>query len=470
MRGRLPEAKQAPSDQRAAPTAGYPRLIETQLPFTDACPGSLHNSRHSYEPSDEEIALQGIAHEMQEQLRRVLSDPATRVTPHLINQREHMALMGIARIVQQDMLFLQAGLSRAARPPDERDGEYTPAPDWDDEYLTALIDGWNEPVLLESDYYLLRSMCLYELAVSVQVKVLRLEKVQKFLNMALTLALKGYRILQEVLVQGDIVDKYWRYPLIISYVQRQQVRGKIALGVIAEIKEHEALTGLPAPECLHEKTSQHVFQAMYAFRQGMKSYPNISTNANEALKDQEWNYMATLSESYTLLLRDFHSRQNWTQHTVELLTGALRENKNKSNELLERISKAYLRYALWIHEQPDYPMCIVPKPCPMFLEMRKASIFALVYAKKVLDTGSDEDLRPKHYRQMIDCLYMMSLVCVSSHLIHSFSREASYWIDQLKSKFPQYRIEPYYLHAAKLMNSKDNAIQSISDLRRSKNV
>ncbi|KAG0255896.1 hypothetical protein BG011_004869 [Mortierella polycephala] len=389
MRGRLPETKPAPSAQLVAPAVGYPRLGETQPSFTDACPGPLYNSRHSHEPSDEEIALQDITHDAQEQLRKVLSGPAARVTPHPKSQREHMALMGIARIVQQDMLFLQSGLSRAARPPDERDGEYTPAPDWDDEYLTALVDGWNEPVLLESDYYLLRSMC--------------------------------YKILQEVLVQRDIIDKYWRYPVIISYVQRQQ-----ALGVIAEIKEHEALTGLPAPESLHEKASQHVSQAMHSFRQGMKSYPNISAYANETLKGQEWNYMAALSESYTLLLRDFHSRQNWTQHTIELLTEALRENKNKSNEFLERISKAYLHYALWIHEQPDRPMRIMPKPCPMFLEMRKTSIFGI--------------------------------------------REASYWIDQLKSKFPQYRIKPYYLYTAKLMDSKDKAIHSISDLRRSKNA
>ncbi|KAF9922228.1 hypothetical protein BGZ65_009763 [Modicella reniformis] len=141
----------------------------------------------------------------------------------MLSQRERVALMGIARLVQHDMQMLQNGLSCAGRPPDQRDGSYNPAPDWDNNYLTALIGEWNEPVVLESDYYLLRSMCLYELGTSIQVKVLGRIKIKKYMDMALTMAQKGQQILQTVLEQSnDMTDKYWRYPTMISYIQQQQ--------------------------------------------------------------------------------------------------------------------------------------------------------------------------------------------------------------------------------------------------------
>lgn len=113
----------------------------------------------------------------------------------------------------------------AGRPPDQRDGDYTPAPDWDNDYLAALVGEWNEPVVLESDYYLLRSMCLYELGTSIQVKVLGRRKVKKYMDMSLTLAQKGQKILRTVLENdNNEADKYWRYPTMISYIQQQQVR------------------------------------------------------------------------------------------------------------------------------------------------------------------------------------------------------------------------------------------------------
>ena len=112
---------------------------------------------------------------------------------------------------------------RAGRPPDQRDGEYIPAPDWDAEYVAALVREWQEPVSLESDYYILRSMCLYELATSIQVKVLGPEKVRKYLNMALTLAQKGYATLQTTLRLEGAEDRHWRYQMLISYILQQQV-------------------------------------------------------------------------------------------------------------------------------------------------------------------------------------------------------------------------------------------------------
>lgn len=114
-------------------------------------------------------------------------------------------------------------LVRAGRPPDQRDGEYTPAPDWDTDYITALVEEWQEPVSLESDYYILRSMCLYELATSIQVKVLGPEKIQKYLGMALALAQKGQAILRATLRLEGAEDRHWRYQTLISYILQQQV-------------------------------------------------------------------------------------------------------------------------------------------------------------------------------------------------------------------------------------------------------
>lgn len=114
-------------------------------------------------------------------------------------------------------------LVRAGRPPDQRDGEYTPAPDWDMEYITALVQEWQEPVSLESDYYILRSMCLFELATSIQVKVLGPEKVRKYLSMASTLAQKGLAILRTTLRLEGAEDRHWRYQTLISYILQQQV-------------------------------------------------------------------------------------------------------------------------------------------------------------------------------------------------------------------------------------------------------
>lgn len=119
--------------------------------------------------------------------------------------------------------------ARCGRPPDQRDGDFTPAPSWDSAYLTDIISTWNEPVALESDYYLLKSMAVYELGISIQVSVLGHRKVQKYMNMALTLAQRGERILKTKLRIGEGSDRYWRYHTIMSYIYQYQVPKLIAL-------------------------------------------------------------------------------------------------------------------------------------------------------------------------------------------------------------------------------------------------
>ena len=76
---------------------------------------------------------------------------------------------------------------------------------------------------LEPDYYLLKSMCVYELGNSIQVSVLGYDKIQKYMNMALTLVQRGERILKTILGPGDAADRFWRYQTMMSYIFRHQV-------------------------------------------------------------------------------------------------------------------------------------------------------------------------------------------------------------------------------------------------------
>ncbi|CAO3563127.1 unnamed protein product [Mortierella alpina] len=351
-------------------------------------------------------------------------------------------------------------LVRAGRPPDQRDGEYTPAPDWDTDYVTALVEEWQEPVSLESDYYILRSMCLYELAMSVQVKVLGLEKVERYLRMASTLAQKGYAILRTTLRQEGAEDRHWRCQMLICYIFQQQT-----VQVIEELCETEQLEGSPTADQLLEEAGQLVTRALRSFYHGIKHYPNHLKTTAEPFLDLEWSKMATTAESYVRLLNDFYVRQTWTQHTVQLLNGAIRENKKTSGPYLTRISRMYLEYAFWIREQSQELLVPLSEPSRMLQEMRQASVAALIYAKQAMQSFKEEDLRPEHFCQIIDCLYMMSLVCVCPDLIDSYSREASFWIDQLQSKFPHHQINPSYRHSAKLISSKDAAMGAILEQR-----
>jgi hypothetical protein len=119
--------------------------------------------------------------------------------------------------------FLLSMKASCGRPPDQRDGDFIPAPNWDSAYLTDIINTWNEPVVLEPDYYLLKSMSVFELGTSIQVSILGHEKVQKYMNMALTVAQRGERILKTKLGPGEGADRFWRYQTMLSYIYQYQV-------------------------------------------------------------------------------------------------------------------------------------------------------------------------------------------------------------------------------------------------------
>lgn len=115
---------------------------------------------------------------------------------------------------------------RAGRPPDERDGDYLPAPDWDKEFIEALVQQWHEPVVVTSDCDMLRSMSLYALGTSVQVSVLGKDHIARYMGMALTVANKAFVTLQTVIGNNDplLLDQYWRYPTLITYIEQKQAR------------------------------------------------------------------------------------------------------------------------------------------------------------------------------------------------------------------------------------------------------
>ncbi|KAF8949370.1 hypothetical protein BGZ47_005593 [Haplosporangium gracile] len=420
MRGRLPETKslQPQSQQEAQATVCTP----PDWVFDPVAWRQHHATDVPDEPTDEESIIQEHIYEIKADIQKFLSHPLVKIAPYNPVPNEYLTLLGIARVVQNEMQILQDGLC-CGRPPDQRDGDYAPAPNWDSAYLTDIIYTWNEPVALEPDYYLLKSMCVYELGISIQVSVHGHEKVQKYMNMALTLAQRGERILKAKVGPGDAAEM-----------------------VITAIKKLQESTGLRGQK-LMDQACDLASRALRCFHRGMRWHPNgntvTSTSNEQPFKDEEWIKMADLINSCFQLADDFATRQTWYRHILNLLQGALYENRAQAWRFLGLIAKAHLEYALWIYEGPETPLVVVPKPCPLFLEMQHASISGKV----------------------IDALHMMSLTCVAPHLIHLYIREASRWIEQLKTKFSEESINPSYLYALNFMASKDRAIQAITQYR-----
>ncbi|KAF9539214.1 hypothetical protein EC957_005643 [Mortierella hygrophila] len=417
MRGRLPE------------TRPQPQATACKLPDWDFDPVAWrqhHATDMPDDPTDEESIIQEYLHDTRADIQISLSQPLIKITPYNPVPNERLALLSVARVVQREMQTLQDTLSSCGRPPDLRDGDYTPVPNWDSAYLTDIINSWNEPVALEPDYYLLKSMCVYELGISIQVFVLGHEKVQKYMNMALTLAQRGERILKTKLGPGDTADRFWRYQTMMSYIYRHQ-----ADMVITLFKKLQESTGLQDRE-LVDQVCDLASRALRCFHRGMRWHPNVNSvtliSNEEPFKDGEWIKMANLADSCLQLTDDFATRQTWYRHTLKLLQGALYENRAQAGRFLGRIAKTHLEYALWIYEQRVTPLVVVPGPCPMFLEMQHASIAA-------------------------------------PHLIHLYIREASRWIEQLKIKFPEEPINLSYLHTSNFMAAKDRAIQAITQYR-----
>ncbi|KAG0292154.1 hypothetical protein BGZ96_004450 [Linnemannia gamsii] len=416
MKGRLPEARpQQPQLQTQATACALPDWDFD--PFTWR---QRHATDMPDEPTYEESIIQENIYDTKTDIQKSLSRPFVEIAPYNPIPDDCLALLGIAHVVKNEMQILQLALSSCGRPPDQRDGDFTPAPNWDSAYLTEIISTWNEPVALEPDYYLLKSMSVYELGISIQVSVLGHEKVQKYMNMALTLAQRGERILKTKLGLGEGTDRYWRFQTMMSYIYQHQ-----AETVITAIKKLQESTGLRDKDLVGQACDM-ASRAVRCFHRGVRWHPNVScvTGANneDPFMDKEWVKMADLAGSCLQLADDFATRQTWYRHSLKLLQGALYENRAQAGRFLGLIAKIHLEYALWIHEQAETPL-------------------------------------------VIDALHMMSLTCEAPHLIHLYIRKASRWINQLKTKFPEEPINPSYHYASDFMASKDRAIQAITEHR-----
>ncbi|KAG0065309.1 hypothetical protein BGZ89_008446 [Linnemannia elongata] len=451
MRGRLPETRSQwqPQPQQQA--------INCEAPDWDFDPVSWrqrHATDMSNEPTDEESIIQEHIYDTKADIQMSLSQPLVKIAPYNPAPNERLALLGVARVVQRELQTLQDALC-CGRPPDQRDGDYTPAPNWDSAYLTDIINSWNEPVALEPDYCLLKSMSVYELGKSIQVSVLGHEKVQRYMNMALTLAQRGERILKTKLGPGDAADRFWRYQTMLSYIYHHQAEMVITL-----IKKLQESAGLQDQKMV-DQVCDLALRALRCFHRGMRWHPNVNSvtaiSNEEPFKDKEWIKMADLADSCLQLIDDFAARQTWYRHTLKLLQGALYENRAQADRFLGLISKTHLEHALWIYEQGETASAVVPKPYPMFQEMQRASI--------AVASPSPDEVRSEQHRLVIDTLHMISLTCKAPHLVHLYIREASLWIEKLKTKFPDEPINPSYLYASDFMASKDRAIQAITQHR-----
>ncbi|GJJ78843.1 hypothetical protein EMPS_11202 [Entomortierella parvispora] len=448
MRGRLP----------AAPPPPLPLPLPSPLPLLSAYPNLATSAVSSSCP--EQICLQEFELEAEEHLAKVLAFTSAPVPTYTLTLREQKDLLEVTIIVSRDMQKLQSGLAQAGRPPDERDGDYTPAPDWDREFLDALVQQWHEPVCITPDYYLLRSMCLYALGTSIQVSVLGKEHVKRYLSMAMTLAQKALVELQTVI--GDngndqVLDRYWRYHTIIAYIEQKQ-----AMAIIQEIKDYEQWTGLDASEELYKRAESMVFQAKRSFRRGMRCYPFVPGTESALSKAQDWGNLAAMTESYTNILRDLQDRKAATMQTIQVLEGGLSEDHGPILDYITRISKAHLSLAEWIYDHPEDRPLLVPKRTSLFVDMQRSAVTALHYARRALSLAMNRGLHPRHFCQLIDSLYLMTLVCVTPDLIHAYSREAAKWVKQLGAAFPLHMIDPSYLRASRLMAAKDQAMQALA--------
>lgn len=130
-------------------------------------------------------------------------------------------------------------------------------------------------------------------------------------------------------------------------------------------------------------------RALRCFYRGMRTHPNVRSvtiiGNEEPFKNEEWIKMADLANSCLQLTEDFATRQTWYRHTLKLLQGALYENRVQATWYLGLIAKTHLEYALWIYEQRETSLVVVPQPCSMLLEMQQASI-----AGKVIHSFADQ--------------------------------------------------------------------------------
>ncbi|KAG0098150.1 hypothetical protein BGZ93_000984 [Podila epicladia] len=460
MRGRLPGQDMVAQDSPVAePT-----------PFTS----DLVKNRLQPPPYNERHTLAEHSLELESRIQRILSENALKVDQFKLSDSERGALLQILQRIRPDVHDLRKVLLLTGRPPDERERGLSAAPDWDDSFLQWLCDNWGQHVHPEADYYYLRALSLYQFSQSDLIAIRGPQRQKEYVRMSLIKAREAYIALMAALRKSDdSVGKYWRYHILASRIHQELVCCHLSqLGVafenfkrvcsrkhfvplcieahllIDEILGHERTFGTKASDILYNEARESVVEALNSFHQGIQFYPSSpSTSHNQDyLKAQEWAAMANVARAYTLSTCDFQSRLTWTQHSIALVTGAIREDRACKIPYVETIARAYKDFAFWIHSHPERPLMVFPDVTPMFKEMQFASL-----------AGRSSIT--------IECALMMSLTCISRKLLHEYSQEAVHWVNQLQISFPYYDVDPWYLQAVRDFQAKENAMKEIRQHR-----
>ncbi|KAG0329948.1 hypothetical protein BG000_011886, partial [Podila horticola] len=344
--------------------------------------------------------------------------------------------------IRPDVHELREALTVTGRPPDERERGLPAAPDWDDYFLQWLCDNWGQHVHAEPDYYYLRALSLYQFSQSDLIAVRGPQRQKEYIRMALIQAREANLSMTAALKKSD----------------------DSACLLIEEIQSHEHTFGTKASDLMYDEARESVVEALSSFHRSIQRYPSSPPRShnNDNAKAMEWGVMANVARAYTLSASDFQGRLTWTQHSVALATGAIREDKACKVPFLETIARAYKDFAFWIHSHPERPLMVFPEITPMFKEMQFAALAGLIYARSAMDVARQSDARlPHHYCLTIECALMMSLTCISQKLLHEYSQEAAHWVNQLQISFPFYDINPWYLQAARDFQAKENAMKEI---------
>ncbi|KAG0090666.1 hypothetical protein BGZ92_002438 [Podila epicladia] len=450
MRGRLPGQDMVAQDSPVAePT-----------PFTS----DLVKNRLQPPPYNERHTLAEHSLELESRIQRILSENALKVDQFKLSDSERGALLQILQRIRPDVHDLRKVLLLTGRPPDERERGLSAAPDWDDSFLQWLCDNWGQHVHPEADYYYLRALSLYQFSQSDLIAIRGPQRQKEYVRMSLIKAREAYIALMAALRKSDdSVGKYWRYHILASRIHQE-----LAHLLIDEILGHERTFGTKASDILYNEARESVVEALNSFHQGIQFYPSSpSTSHNQDyLKAQEWAAMANVARAYTLSTCDFQSRLTWTQHSIALVTGAIREDRACKIPYVETIARAYKDFAFWIHSHPERPLMVFPDVTPMFKEMQFASLAGLIYARNAMNLAKQSDTcLPDHYCLTIECALMMSLTCISRKLLHEYSQEAVHWVNQLQISFPYYDVDPWYLQAVRDFQAKENAMKEIRQHR-----
>ncbi|KAF9330068.1 hypothetical protein BG006_006951 [Podila minutissima] len=450
MRGRLPGQDVGAQDTPVADPTPFTRdLVENRLQPT---------------PYNEQQTLAEHSLELESRIQRTLSDNAPKVDQFKLSDSERAAFLQTMQRIRPDVHELRKVLLLTGRPPDERERGLPAAPDWDDSFLQWLCDNWGQHVHPEPDYYYLRALSLYQFSQSDLIAIRGPQRQKEYIRMSLIQAREANLALMAALQKSDdSVGKYWRYHILASRIHQG-----LAHLLIKEIQGHEHTFGTKASELLYNEARESVVEALNSFHQGIQHYPSSPSRSHnqDYVKGQEWAAMANVARAYTLSASDFHTRLTWTQHSIALVTGAIREDKARKVPYVETIARAYKDFAFWIHSHPERPLMVFPDVTPMFKEMQFASLAGLIYARSAMDLAKQSDTcLPHHYCLTIECALMMSLTCISRKLLHEYSQEAVHWVNQLQISFPYYDIDPWYLQAVRDFQAKENAMKEIRQHR-----